>query len=151
MRCSTVVQNHPIRVCACARVCVFTFQEHVWDASHYLVRQVFSGLKEMFKGAREIQDWLTESARLISKAGHTVEWVTPLGLPVVQPYHSASHKQVIGDLQMLRIPNYNDTRQKPDTLKQKNAFPPNFIHSLDSTHMMLTALHCHRYAPPPHT
>lgn len=29
-------------------------------------------------------------------------------------------------------------------MKQKNAFPPNFIHSLDSTHMMLTSLHCER-------
>ena len=36
-----------------------------------------------------LQDWLTESARLISKCGHTVEWVTPLGLPVIQPYHRA--------------------------------------------------------------
>lgn len=29
-------------------------------------------------------------------------------------------------------------------MKQKNAFPPNFIHSLDSSHMMLTALHCQK-------
>lgn len=28
-------------------------------------------------------------------------------------------------------------------MKQKNALPPNFIHSLDSTHMMLTSLYCH--------
>ncbi|XP_035269170.1 DNA-directed RNA polymerase, mitochondrial [Anguilla anguilla] len=34
--------------------------------------------------------------------------------------------------------------RRPDTVKQKNAFPPNFIHSLDSTHMMLTALYCYR-------
>lgn len=34
--------------------------------------------------------------------------------------------------------------RKPNTLKQKNGFPPNFIHSLDSSHMMLTALHCYR-------
>ena len=27
-------------------------------------------------------------------------------------------------------------------MKQKNAFPPNFVHSLDSSHMMLTSLHC---------
>lgn len=26
--------------------------------------------------------------------------------------------------------------------KQRNAFAPNFVHSLDSTHMMLTSLHC---------
>lgn len=37
--------------------------------------------------------------------------------------------------------------RKPNTLKQKNGFPPNFIHSLDSSHMMLTALHCYRWAP----
>lgn len=29
-------------------------------------------------------------------------------------------------------------------MKQKNAFPPNFIHSLDSSHMMLTSLNCER-------
>lgn len=27
-------------------------------------------------------------------------------------------------------------------MKQKNAFAPNFIHSLDSSHMMLTSLYC---------
>lgn len=35
--------------------CVPSFQEHVWDASHYLVRLVFNALKEMFTGTREIQ------------------------------------------------------------------------------------------------
>lgn len=29
-------------------------------------------------------------------------------------------------------------------MKQKNAFPPNFIHSLDSSHMMLTSIFCER-------
>lgn len=29
-------------------------------------------------------------------------------------------------------------------MKQRNAFAPNFIHSLDSTHMMLTGLNCYR-------
>lgn len=41
-----------------------------------------------------LQDWLTESARLISKSGHTVEWVTPLGLPIIQPYHRTRNKVV---------------------------------------------------------
>lgn len=34
--------------------------------------------------------------------------------------------------------------RRPNVMKQKNAFPPNFIHSLDSSHMMLTSLHCER-------
>lgn len=34
-----------------------------------------------------LQNWLTESAKLIAQSGETVEWVTPLGLPIVQPYY----------------------------------------------------------------
>ncbi|XP_077964759.1 DNA-directed RNA polymerase, mitochondrial [Gasterosteus aculeatus] len=118
-------------------------KEHVWDASHYLVRMVFSGLKEMFTGTREIQDWLTDCARLISKSGHTVEWVTPLGLPIIQPYHRTRNQVLKSTIQLINLQISHDAKERPDTVKQKNAFPPNFIHSLDSTHMMLTALHCY--------
>merc|ERR1712203_1117935 len=31
--------------------------------------------------------------------------------------------------------------EKPNIMKQRNGFPPNFIHSLDSSHMMLTSLY----------
>lgn len=34
-----------------------------------------------------VKNWLTESAKLIAQSGRTVEWVTPLGLPIVQPYY----------------------------------------------------------------
>uniref|UniRef100_A0A8C8H4W5 DNA-directed RNA polymerase n=1 Tax=Oncorhynchus tshawytscha TaxID=74940 RepID=A0A8C8H4W5_ONCTS len=118
-------------------------KEYVWDASHYLVHQVFSSLKEMFTGTREIQDWLTESARLISKSGSTVEWVTPLGLPIIQPYHRSRTQMLKATIQYLSFQITHDSKERPDTVKQKNAFPPNFIHSLDSTHMMLTALYCY--------
>ncbi|NWW92343.1 RPOM protein, partial [Rhynochetos jubatus] len=118
-------------------------EEYLWEASHYLVKQVFSGIKEMFSATRDIQNWLTESAKLISQSGRTVEWVTPLGLPIVQPYYRSKPTVLNCSMQNLSVKSFN-SNQKPDTVKQKNAFPPNFIHSLDSTHMMLTALHCLR-------
>ncbi len=43
-------------------------------------------------------------------------------------------------LQKVRI--QKGTSTTPDAAKQGSAFPPNFIHSLDSTHMMMTALAC---------
>uniref|UniRef100_G3SFZ1 DNA-directed RNA polymerase n=1 Tax=Gorilla gorilla gorilla TaxID=9595 RepID=G3SFZ1_GORGO len=120
-------------------------QEFVWEASHYLVRQVFKSLQEMFSGTRAIQHWLTESARLISHTGSVVEWVTPLGVPVIQPYRLDSKvKQIGGGIQSITYTHNGDISRKPNTRKQKNGFPPNFIHSLDSSHMMLTALHCYR-------
>ncbi|NXG05576.1 RPOM protein, partial [Sakesphorus luctuosus] len=118
-------------------------EDYLWEASQYLVRQVFNSIKEMFSATRDIQNWLTESAKLISQSGRTVEWVTPLGLPIVQPYYRSRSTVLNCGMQNLSV-RTSDSSQKPDTVKQKNAFPPNFIHSLDSTHMMLTALHCLR-------
>ncbi|NXV61108.1 RPOM protein, partial [Molothrus ater] len=112
-------------------------EEYLWEASHYLVKQVFNSIKEMFSATRDIQNWLTESAKLIAQSGRTVEWVTPLGLPIIQPYYRSRSTVVTPLWPALSC-------RKPDTVKQKNAFPPNFIHSLDSTHMMLTALYCLR-------
>lgn len=73
----------------------------------------------------------------------TVIWTTPLGLPVVQPYRTRKARRVSTTLQDLSIvdPSSNDVVSKR---KQLQAFPPNFIHSLDATHMMLSANACHQ-------
>ncbi|XP_032688017.1 DNA-directed RNA polymerase, mitochondrial isoform X2 [Odontomachus brunneus] len=109
-------------------------QEHIWSGSLYLVQQTFKSLQTMFTSAKEIQDWFTDCARIIStQCNQYVQWVTPLGLPVLQPYNKHIKRNANTNTKGLK---------KPDTMKQKNAFPPNFIHSLDSCHMMLTSLHC---------
>lgn len=120
-------------------------KDWVWPASTYLTTKTFESLREMFTSTREIQDWFTECARLIAGVcSQNVEWITPLGLPVVQPYNrqEAKHAPRSG----LRVTNNmpTDLYERPNILKQKNAFPPNFIHSLDSSHMMLTSLQCER-------
>lgn len=41
------------------------------------------------------------------------------------------------------------TKDSPvDRIRQASAFPPNYIHSIDSSHMMLTALACQRNGAP---
>ena len=70
-----------------------------------------------------------------------VVWTTPLGLPIVQPYRKTKRKQVATSLQTVYISDPN-APAIVNSLKQASAFPPNFIHSLDATHMMLTALEC---------
>ena len=42
----------------------------------------------MFSGARDIMTWLGQCARLVASTNKPVEWITPLGLPVVQPYRA---------------------------------------------------------------
>ncbi|KAK7494172.1 hypothetical protein BaRGS_00014645 [Batillaria attramentaria] len=116
-------------------------QAQAWAGSRYLTEKTFHCLNEMFSATKDIQDWLTLSAQLISHVcQRPVGWVTPLGLPVLQPYHKPMTMSRFG-VDMVDRWNFFE---KPNAVKQKNAFPPNFIHSLDSTHMMLTALYCMR-------
>lgn len=121
-------------------------QELAAQAADYLVMQTFRCIREMFTSAREIQDWFTECAKIISVVyDRNVEWVTPLGLPIIQPYSKITKNCVTldgaGDLVQYAP---RDFEIRIDSRKQKNAFPPNFVHSLDSTHMMLTSLHLER-------
>jgi len=76
-------------------------------------------------------------AKLLFKS--TVVWTTPLRLPVVQPYREENKRRIDTRLQeiQLRDPQlWHPVSRK----KQLQAFPPNFIHSLDATHMLLSAL-----------
>lgn len=72
----------------------------------------------------------------------TVIWTTPLGLPVVQPYRTRKTRRVQTSLQDISLvdPGSDDVVSKR---KQLQAFPPNFIHSLDATHMIMSANACH--------
>nr|CAB3265039.1 DNA-directed RNA polymerase, mitochondrial-like [Phallusia mammillata] len=112
----------------------------VLQASTYTTDLLFKSVKSMFGGASEIQKWLTDAATIISTGKQTVEWTTPLGLRVSQPYYKVRQSKVFTKMQHIY---YIEPSQNVNVVKQRNAFPPNFVHSLDATHMMLTALHCY--------
>ncbi|CAK7211550.1 DNA-directed RNA polymerase [Sporothrix curviconia] len=71
----------------------------------------------------------------------TLVWTTPLQMPVVQPYRKANTRAIDTCLQdlILSMPSRADPVHRR---KQLQAFPPNFIHSLDASHMLLSALEC---------
>ena len=148
-----------------------------WGASAYLAKKVMLSIGNLFSGAKEIQNWLNLSAKLIAKSipqGRikdavtvkpprgkmakvcertlaysqltkeqmaSVVWTTPLGLPIVQPYRKTKRRQVMTSIQTVFISDPN-APSEVNAAKQASAFPPNFIHSLDATHMLLTALEC---------
>ncbi|KAF2672416.1 DNA/RNA polymerase [Microthyrium microscopicum] len=89
-----------------------------------------------------------QAGKILKKKDHFLKfqsgvvWTTPLNLPVVQPYREVDKtKSVATALQSFNIffPSVNDSVHKR---KQMAGFPPNFVHSLDATHMLLSALKC---------
>jgi len=114
----------------------------LYEASHYVASLTLDSIRDLFSGAHEIKKWLIECAGLIANTSNPVSWVTPLGLPVVQPYRSKSQIDVISTIiQKVTISN-NADNLPINKQKQRSAFPPNYIHSLDSTHLMYTAVEC---------
>lgn len=114
--------------------------------SQYAARKTFKALSNTFANARQVMNWLTDCARLITRKGDFVRWRTPLGLPVLQPYEKPRKrpvKTVMHTFQM-HVQAGTSNLVKPSPHKQRSAFPPNFIHSLDSSHMMMTALEMHQ-------
>jgi DNA-directed RNA polymerase len=136
--------------------------EETYKYSLYLTKHVFACIRELFEGAHLIQDWLALCAKMIShsvridmdtnevinsgeKPPHMAStiWTTPLNLPIVQPYRSVERRQIATNLQTIYIK--DPFAMNPvDARKQVAAFPPNFIHSLDATHMLLSAIACSR-------
>ncbi|CAB16197.2 DNA-directed RNA polymerase, mitochondrial [Schizosaccharomyces pombe] len=126
----------------------------VADYANYLTKKVFEALRSLFTQAHEIQDWLSACCNLIThslpadyiKEGikdelTPVVWTTLLNLPIVQPYRNYKSRQIRTNLQTVFI----EERDRTATVqphKQATAFPPNFIHSLDATHMFMTCLKC---------
>lgn len=111
----------------------------VFTGSMYLASLTLESLAEMFSSAKAIMDWLSQCANIVASEGHTMSWVTPLGLPVMQPYRKERTYAVRTLLQTITLADQSDSLPVSRN-KQRSAFPPNYVHSLDATHMILTAL-----------
>jgi DNA-directed RNA polymerase len=114
----------------------------LYKAAQYLARITIKCIGDLFRDANNIKEWFSKCAKVVARTGEPVKWVTPLGLPCVQPYKLQSKRNIISTViqNLSVVENLDD--QPVNKQKQNSAFPPNFVHSLDSTHMMYTALEC---------
>ncbi|KAH7840574.1 hypothetical protein Vadar_018774 [Vaccinium darrowii] len=119
--------------------CAIEDDAELFAASCYAAKTTLIALGEMFEAARSIMSWLGDCAKIIALENQPVRWTTPLGLPVVQPYRKLGRHLIKTSLQVLTLQRETD---KVMGKRQRTAFPPNFVHSLDGSHMMMTAVAC---------
>lgn len=110
-------------------------------ASKYLAKLIAHVVKDVVVSAVSGMAFLKELAIKMNEADIPVNWWTPLGLPVQQNYLSMKKKFIqtrLGASKRARI-YWNEPTEKEEVDKnhQRNGVAPNFIHSLDSTHLML--------------
>ncbi|MEW5305130.1 MAG: hypothetical protein WDW36_007691 [Sanguina aurantia] len=111
--------------------------------SNYLTPIVITKMGDVFSSGRDIMRWLAECARVVASLGKTVQWKSPLGFPIEQPYRKKNTESIRTGLQAFSLAVTEHDYLAPVLRgKQRSSFPPNYIHSLDGAHMMMTAMAC---------
>ena len=113
----------------------------VIDNTAYLRDVTWEALDGALTGAASIMDWLRSVAAIASEHGNALRWETPIGFPVIQEYLKQKETHIYTALQKLTLREPN--REKGiNVTRQIRGLPPNFVHSMDASHMMTTILNC---------
>lgn len=110
-------------------------ESHQFEMAKFLTPILWQSIGEVVIAAREAMDWLQKNT-----GKDFVHWLTPLGFPVYQYYKTVNATRVDtmldGTIQ-LQLRDFNKSGE-PKRSSQKNGIAPNFVHSIDSTHMVMT-------------
>lgn len=114
-----------------------------FEACVYMARVLHTSISRTVVKAREAMDWLQEVATLVAEDGLPVRWTSPSGLPVLQAYVESLGSRVdylvAGQRYQLWL---RRDGTKIDSRKQKQGIAPNYVHSLDSAHLVRSVAYC---------
>lgn len=137
------------------------------QASRYMAGLIWDSLKGVVVKAVEAMKWLQTASGLLAKDKNIegknlpTTWITPAGFPVKQKYPkvrvkrlntvlsgsikifdttSGSTEEATGG-SVLRLA-FAEPTDEIDSRKQKQGIAPNFVHSMDASHLMLTVCAC---------
>lgn len=100
----------------------------IWDAVQTTVIKAVQGM-----------EWLQKVARVVTKNGEVIQWTTPMGFIVQQPYMVYQvHTYQMRFLHITKRFYDAEMTGVVDRRKQSQAIAPNFIHSMDASHLQLT-------------
>lgn len=118
-------------------------------AARFLAGLIWDALGSTVVAAVEAMAWLQKAAGALASQDMGAHWVTPVGFPVWQEYRKSKDKRIdtfiCGSIRVCATipvddPTADNQERTLDKLKQVSAISPNFVHSMDGSHLMLTAL-----------
>lgn len=116
-------------------------------AARYMAKKVWDAVQTTVVSATQGMAFLKKLAGELASENMPVEWITPLGLPIQQMYldlHTISYRLRFGGASVRRRIYVTLPKEGEDTdiRKQVTGVAPNFIHSLDATHLMMSVNAC---------
>jgi DNA-directed RNA polymerase len=121
--------------------CPWDTHTEVFKASLFLADLVWDSIGEVVIAAREAMQWLQKASRVLSKQQVPVQWTTPTGFRVFQANKKYTLRAVECQLMGRTALRLKEELPELCSRKQANGIAPNFVHSMDSSHLVLTTLH----------
>ncbi|EGV61505.1 DNA-directed RNA polymerase [Yamadazyma tenuis] len=130
-----------------------------------IARMIALSLSNVFKNLIVVEDWLYKNTYRVMNTIRLEEvkhkhmdlvkfqnfkpmmWTSMSGFPIIQLYNKKSTKTLSTRLQTFSVSKFDD-EGKINITKQLNAVSPNFIHSLDALHLLLTCAKCEEQGIP---
>lgn len=109
----------------------------LWNLSCYLAPRMRQAIEEANPAAAAVMQYLQNLARRVPVDKH-LQWVTPLGGLVMNRYSTSDEVRVrIDCMNMSAVLVKNQNYAVCNRRKAASGIAPNFVHSLDSTHLMM--------------
>lgn len=113
-------------------------RETRFKLSVWLTPILWGAISEVVVAARQAMDWLQRCAVAIAKSDTPTLWWTPMGFPVLQDRKKITVRQVTTELAGRFQIQVGEAGNDLDVFKNKLGIAPNFVHSMDACHLMLT-------------
>ena len=116
----------------------FPFADNGFGAANYMAKKIWQSVTVTLVAAGQAMDWVKEVGAVANKAGKAINWTTPAGFPVEQSYQCMEETRVKTAINGTIRLSLREPIDKLDLRKQSSALSPNWIHSLDASHLMMT-------------
>lgn len=119
----------------------FPFQGDGYQGAQYMAKAIWVAVNRVLVKAGEAMKWLQGAASLAASEELPVRWSTAVGFPVMQAYADLEKRKVKTAIngKLVYLTMYQD-KDNLDRRKQSQGIAPNFVHSCDAAHMMLTVV-----------
>lgn len=118
----------------------FPFDNDGFQAAGYMAKLIWQAVNKVLVKAGEAMKWLQGAAALAAAEDLPVRWRTAVGFPVMQAYPEMKTHRVLTAINGKIVLTMHEATPKLDRRAQSSGIAPNYVHSCDAAHLMMTVV-----------
>ena len=118
--------------------CAWIDPEQAQEGAGFITAQLMRAIPNVVYSSHHYMVWIKEIARLLSRDGKVLGWMTPAGSSINHGYYEMEIRTLSVENQRIQFAFSTKGEPVVDRNAAVNGIAPNFVHSMDASHMQLT-------------